>query len=508
MSDYNFLMDTRLSPEQLQVINTLSRLAAGQMLNLYLVGGAVRDLTFGQQIIRDLDFALEGSPRKVLKQLGTEGRGRRAAPDALRVAHVRYNSRRESADVIFSNGVRAELAMCRSEVYPKPGRRPEIAPAPIFDDLRRRDFSVNAMAVSLHPNSRGLLLDPTNGAADIERQELRVLHTRSFSEDPLRIYRLLRLGLRLGFKPEERTSALLANAIENGYWTRLDAEQQAREIQAILFEENPARILKALSERGLLKGLDRKLASIRINYDRLAKIRAAAQTLPGADPFLLNFLCLTEKFGGGLRKRLARRVIQDPREAKFALNLEKTAKKLARLLSSGKASKPSQAYLLLKDQPPVLLLYLLVHFPQAKVQARLKAFLTKFPQVRARIPRGEIQALGIEPGPKLERVLEQLFLDTLDGKIKSHPQLLKSARALAGLPEPRPEPKAKPKPVSKKAEPKPPVAKVQAAPSKTTAESPEKASASKSSSSRQPPAKLWHRGKSRPSQSKGSKKRK
>jgi tRNA nucleotidyltransferase (CCA-adding enzyme) len=506
MSDYNFLMDTRLSPEQLQVVNTLSRLAAGQMLNLYLVGGAVRDLTFGQQIIRDLDFALEGSPQKVLKQLEAARGGRRAAPEALRLAHARYNSRLESADLVFSNGVRAELAMCRSEFYPKPGRRPEISPAPIFDDLKRRDFSVNAMAVSLHPNSRGLLLDPTNGAADIERQELRVLHTRSFSEDPLRLYRLLRLGLRLGFKPDERTAGLFANAIEYGYWTRLDADQQAREIQAILHEENPARVLKALSERGLLKGLDRKLASVPLNYDRFARIRAAAQSLPGADPFLLNFLCLTEKFGGGLRKRLARRVIQDPREARFALALEKGAKKLARLLSSGKASKPSQVYLLLEDQPRVLLLYLLVHFPQAKVQTRLKAYLNKFPQVRARIPRGEIQALGIEPGPKLEKVIEQLFLDTLDGKIKTHPQLLKAARAIAGIPEPKPEPKPKPKPAPKKSEPKPAATKAEAPAPQAVAASKKKAVARKPSSARKPRAKPQGKTKRKPKKAAGKKK--
>lgn len=463
MSDYNFLIDTRLSPEQLQVVNQLSRLAAGQMLNLYLVGGAVRDLTYGQQVIRDLDFAVEGNPEKVLRQLVTGRAGRRGAPDGLSLAHQRFNARLQSADLIFSNGVRAELAMCRSEVYPKPGRRPEVSPAPVFEDLRRRDFSVNAMAVSLHPNSRGLLLDPTNGAADIERQELRALHSRSFSEDPLRIFRLLRLGLRLGFKPEERTASLLENALDYGYWTRLDSDQQAREIQAILFEENPARILKLLSERRLLTGLDRKLASTRLNYDRFAKIRAAAQAVPGADPCLPNFLCLTEKFGAGLRKRLAQRVIQDPREAKFALALEKAARKLARLLSSGKAARPSQVYALLKDQPRVLLLYLLVHFPQAKVQSRLKAFVNKYPQVRARIPRAEIQGLGIEPGPKLEKILEQLFLDTLDGKIKTHPQLLKAARALAGIPEPKPEPKPKPKPAAKKPEPKKAEAKVAAA---------------------------------------------
>jgi len=449
MSDYNFLMESRLSPEQFQVLNHLGRLAAAQGLNLYLVGGAVRDLTYGQQVIRDLDFAIEGNPQRILRHLpsGHSARPRAgAAPTlgsetaSLTIEHLRHDRRLNSAEVSFTNGVRAEIAMCRHEAYTKPGRRPGISPAMIFDDLKRRDFSINAMAVSLHPNSRGLLLDPTNGAADIEKRELRVLHNRSFHDDPSRLYRLLRLGLRLNFRPEERTRNLLEAALVNHTWERLTPEQQGRELCAILREGNPGRVLKALSNRGLLARLDRKLSATRIPYERFARIRSVVQTVPGADPFLLNFHCLVEKLGSNHKSRLGKKIVPDRKAIKLALGLESAARKLARLLASSKSALPSQVYTLLSGQPQSVLLFLLASSPQAKVQNRVKNFLFKYPQVRARLPRAELQAMGVEPGPRLERIMERVFLDQLDGKIKTHQQLLKELRALAGIAEPAPKP--------------------------------------------------------------------
>ncbi len=452
MSDYNFLMESRLSPGQFRVLSHVSRVAFEQGLNLYLVGGAVRDLTYGQQVVRDLDFAVEGNPQRILRRLGSRRAARphpgelptgTSEPVPVEVDHLRFDPRLQAAELSFTNGVRAELAMCRAEVYSKPGRRPAILPAAIFEDLKRRDLSVNAMAVSLHPYSRGLLLDPTNGAADMEKRELRVLHSRSFVEDPSRIYHLLRLGLRLGFKPEERTKRYLESALASRLWERIDPEQQGRELRAILQEENPRRVLRMLAERGLLAALDRKLARTRIPYDRMAKIQSAVRTVSWADPFLLIFHCLVEKFGARQKSRLARKIIGATKAIKMALGFERDARKLARLLANPRAALPSQVYTLLSRQPQPLLLFLLVYHRQAKIQNRLKNFLLRYPLVRAKLPRTELQALGVKPGPKFEKIVERIFLDQIDGKIKTHQQLMKQLRALAGIKEPPPKP-AKP----------------------------------------------------------------
>lgn len=459
MSDYNFLMESRLSPEQFAVISLISRLAAEHGQSLYLVGGAVRDLTYGQQVVRDLDFSVEGPPQRILKAIpvadsaksGHHARGPIIEPP-LTLEYQTVDEHFNSAELMFSSGVRAELGMCREEIYTRPGQRPEVRPAGVFEDLKRRDFAINAMAVSLHPNSRGLLLDPTNGAGDIERREIRSLHSRGFFDDPSRIYRLLRLGLRLDFKPDERTQRWLDVALEEGAWEHLDADQQAREVAAILHEDQPGRILKMLSDRKLLGGLDKKLASVHLPYERFARIRNVLQNAPGVDPFLLNFHGLVEKLGTEHAARLAKRVIGDARNIKLALSLEHDAKKLEKVLGSSKAELPSQVYALLSPQPQALLLYLLANTKSVKVQNRIKSALFKFPEIRSHLPRTELQALGVKPGPEFDHILAKIFDMQLDGKIKSHQHLVKEMRELAGIKEPPPPPPPAPPRRGKRAE--------------------------------------------------------
>jgi tRNA nucleotidyltransferase/poly(A) polymerase len=445
MSDYNFLMESRLSPEQFAVLTLISRLAAEQGLNLYLVGGAVRDLTYGQQVVRDLDFAVEGPPHRILRGLPSANSTKSwraprgpAGEAPLALEYQKLDEHLSSSELVFSSGVRAELAMCREESYSRPGQRPEVRAATIFEDLKRRDFAINAMAVSLHPNSRGLLLDPTNGAGDIERREIRALQSHGFLDDPSRIYRLLRLGMRLDFKPDERTQRWFDTALEEGAWERLDANQQARELAAILREEQPGRVLKLLSDRKILGGLDKKLASGHLSYDRFARIHNVLQNAPGADPFLLNFHCLVEKLGAEEKGRLAKRIIGESKAIKLALSLEPDAKKLERVLGGPRANLPSQVYSVLSPHPQALLLYLLVNTKSAKVQNRIKSFLFKFPPILAHLPRTELQSMGVKPGPEFDRIISKILALQLDGKITSHAQLMKEMRELAGIKEPPP----------------------------------------------------------------------
>ncbi len=179
MADYIYTMETRLSPEQMRALNSVQKIARSHGMNIYLTGGAIRDILTGFPI-RDLDFTVQGNPLKLQHDIEKSGGIVDMADPVLCVLHVIFH------------GTQVEIGMARAEVFDKPGKPPHITPATINEDLRRRDFTFNAMALSLNDGSLGLLLDPFNGAADIEARVIRILHSYAFLEDPSRLIRAAR----------------------------------------------------------------------------------------------------------------------------------------------------------------------------------------------------------------------------------------------------------------------------------------------------------------------------
>lgn len=155
MSDYMFMLESRLSADQNRVLEQVQAAAAAAGVNLFLTGGGMRDMLGGFRI-RDLDFSVEGHALKVAAALAEQG-----------ARTVSLDENRRVAELVFPSGVTAQVAMSRKERYAKTGAKPHVTPASIQEDLRGRDFTINAMALSLNRASRGLLLDPTNGLADL-----------------------------------------------------------------------------------------------------------------------------------------------------------------------------------------------------------------------------------------------------------------------------------------------------------------------------------------------------
>src|SRR5437879_2262829 len=182
MADYIYTMEIRLTPDQLKGVTLVQDVARAAGMNLYLTGGAIRDIISGFTI-RDLDFTVQGNPLKLQKDLERAG--------------AQITALDEDARTIFlqlPGNARAEISMARSERYEKTGKPPIVTPTTIHEDLRRRDFTVNAMALSLNDGSRGLLLEPFNGVADLEAKVIRILHNYSFLEDPSRLIRATRFS--------------------------------------------------------------------------------------------------------------------------------------------------------------------------------------------------------------------------------------------------------------------------------------------------------------------------
>src|ERR1700680_4458218 len=240
MADYMFYLESRLSPEQRAAMVRIQELATESESNLYLVGGAVRDVVSGMSI-RDLDFTIEGNPSRIIHELEKGGAKVTKQDESLR-----------SAELVLSGEVDASISAAREDIYARPGAKPESRFSTIMEDLKRRDFSVNAIAISLNPNSRGLLLDPTNGLADLERHEIRALSIHSFTNQPVRLLRALRYEARMGFKMESRTKEWCSLAIERELEETISEQDAGSEFRQVGREEKPAAVLKFWETNGLM----------------------------------------------------------------------------------------------------------------------------------------------------------------------------------------------------------------------------------------------------------------
>jgi tRNA nucleotidyltransferase/poly(A) polymerase len=448
MPDYIFMLESRLSPEQLKALNRVQQAAQDAGLNVYLVGGAVRDLMTGSPI-RDLDFTLEGNPLRLARRL--------AGDDARRLD---LDERRQTAELVLADGVRLSLEAARNEFFRQPGKPPEVRPAPVMEDLRRRDFSVNAMGISLTPGSRGLLLDPTNGLADLESRELRLLHNYSFLHDPVRLLRLVRFTTRLAFRAEARTKELFETALARGYQDYILPEALGREADALAREENGVAVLKALAERELLAVFHPLLQKRKPDYDGLAKWQKYRQLAESAgyrfDPVAAALYYLRRRLKRAAQKSLLRNLALKKDQIKEALGLEREAKKILKLLARQRQAGPRQTYSLLTPVPLELLVFTLAEYShKQKIQSKIYNYLFKYRPLRGRLPVRELQLMGVPPGPKFDQILDKYFEAQLDGKLRGRADQLRFLRKLAGIPKPKPAPAPKPKKPAKGAKPAP-----------------------------------------------------
>src|SRR3954470_12688740 len=260
MADYIYTMEIRLTPDQLKGVGLIQDVARAAGMNIYLTGGAIRDIISGFSI-RDLDFTVQGNPLKLQKDLVKAGATIGFADDDLKALHL-----------VLPGNVRAEISMARTERYEKTGRPPIISPATIIEDLRRRDFTVNAMALSLNPGSRGLLMDPFNGTADIEAKLIRILHNYAFVEDPSRLIRATRFAARFHWPLEERTQARFLAAKENNYIEYISKAAIGYEIEQLAYEDDPVHIVKTLEKEDWLKVLSSHWTTAKVDVDGLSEL--------------------------------------------------------------------------------------------------------------------------------------------------------------------------------------------------------------------------------------------
>ena len=432
MADYIYTMEIRLTPDQHRGVTLVQDIARAAGMNIYLTGGAVRDIISGLPI-RDLDFTVQGNPLKLQKDLERAGATIAAADDDLKTLYL-----------VLPGKVRSEISMARTERYERTGKPPIISSATIIEDLRRRDFTVNAMALSLNPGSRGLLMDPFNGAADIEAKLLRVLHNYAFVEDPSRLIRASRFAARFHWPLEERTQARYASAKENSYIEYITDRAIGYETEQLAYEEDPLHIVRVLEKEEWLKVLSSHWTTAKVDSAGLAQLLKTRQQMnelgymPDPAPAVLHFLTarLGDKDIADMRKLIPRKGLVEAWR-----DLEDNAKDLAKRLTSKEAATPSRTWKLLSEARPEMVLFLAVTARQQAVAQKVKNFFTKWRQLQQKIPLAEMTELHITPQlPTYLKIAQDVFMLLLDGKLRSRTEILKFLKPLAPPPPPPPPP--------------------------------------------------------------------
>ena len=400
-----------LPRQLLKLVKDISGQAAKQEQRVYLVGGVVRDLLLGYPNF-DLDLVVEGDAVKLAQQVAETSQAKLLAHHRFGTAKLRYEN--------FT----LDLATARRETYAKPGALPAITPGTLEDDLIRRDFSINAMAISLASNDYGEMVDPYQGKNDLEHRRIRILHPESFSDDATRILRAVRYEQRLGFELETQTAELFKRDIP--MLDTISGDRIRHELELIFKEKQPEFVINRLAELGVLPRISPFLKGdgwLAEKFDKARRLKKPTQ-LP-----LLYFCLLIYSFSEtGVEQFLARLNIP----AKLSRAMRDTLRLKTKLPLLDKSSlKPSEIYYLLREYEPAAIQANAIASEPSMAHRYLQLFLTKLRYVRTSLDGEELKRLGISAGPEMGRVLQILHKAKLDGEVRTKADEKKLALSLS-----------------------------------------------------------------------------
>jgi tRNA nucleotidyltransferase (CCA-adding enzyme) len=397
-----------LDPDSLTLLATVNRLAAAHGARAFAVGGLVRDAwRGGAPAGRDLDLVIEGDAPLVARALAAE-------LDGTLVEHERFLT----ASVELPSGRRIDLVTARTERYEAPGALPRVLPGSIDQDLRRRDFTVNAMAVELASETYGLL-DPLGGAADLAARRLRILHPLSFVEDPTRIFRAVRYAARLGFALDPWSARARTLALELAPYPALSPARIVAELERLLADAAPDRTLVALARAGAFRLL---APGHRVGRATLARLTALPATLAWARRRGVAVPAVEVLAVALAVEQAAAVAAAVPRALGLGgAGLERVHETLAahkgleaRLAG---ARRPSEAARLVRAASPTLLAWLRLA-GTAATGSRLDRIVTAEQGGRPMLSGEDVLRLGVPRGPEVAAALAALRDARLDGEIR------------------------------------------------------------------------------------------
>ncbi len=394
------------------------RLAEETGLQIYLVGGAVRDVMLGKRT-QDIDLVMEGDAiqfgRKLVKRMGGN-----------LTVHAGFGT----ASLVLPGGQRVDLVTARRETYAQPGALPRVAAGNMREDAFRRDFTINSMALSLNPGTFGQVLDFYGGMADLKAGRVRVLHDASFYDDPTRIFRAVRYERRYGFHIARSTLSLLKQAVAEQVFETISMQRYVNEVEKVFEENNPVPAVRRLAQLRVFRHLH---ARIRIPGAFLGRFHASAQKqiYPGKWSEIsittLYWMVLLSGSSSAVRRQIIGKLPLAKARRKAVEQLD-DLHKMAGELKRGRM-RPSVVFYKMKGLSEEALCYLWELCRTFKGRANIQVFLHKREE-ELRITGADLREMGVPTGRAVGELLKQVFNEKLDKGLQTKSEELDAARAI------------------------------------------------------------------------------
>ncbi len=416
MPEVNNLADKiekRLPAELVSFIKQTGRLADKREKRIYLIGGAVRDLLLDKNNL-DIDLSVEGDAVALARELIKETGNKITIHRQFKTAKISWNE--------WS----IDLATTRRESYARPGALPTVKPGSIDDDLFRRDFSINAMAISLNSQTYGRLIDPYSGQRDLKDRLIRVLHTKSFIDDSTRIWRGLRYEQRLDFRLEANTLNLLKRDI--AMLDTISGDRIRYELECTLREGHPEKVLRRADELGVLEKINPALRGDGWLAEGYADARQ--MSLPHKSSVALYMALLAYRLSDEERGQLIS-YLRLPKLAARTLRESGGIRVKLKELAYARI-KPSSIYHLLDGYSPQAIKVNIIASDSEKARHNMQLYLDKLRQIKPLLTGNDLMDMGIPPGPRTKEMLNRLLDARLDGEVRTRQDEEGVVRELSG----------------------------------------------------------------------------
>lgn len=407
------LLEKKVPSRIMSILRIAGELAYSMGFSIFIVGGFVRDLLLGVENL-DIDLVVEGD-------------GLFYAGELAEKLGVSLTMHREFGTATLNLGkdfiFHIDVATSRREYYPHPGALPEVEPASIKEDLIRRDFTVNAMAMSLNPPNFGRLVDFFSGKEDLKKRRVRVLYSASFIDDPTRIFRAIRFEQRYGFNLEEYTEQMMQEALQRGVFRHLSGKRIKQELIQILEEDRPEKNIRRMYELGILEMIQ---SGINLDADRekilnhLIDAIAIYEILTGKKTrrWLVRLSVLLENLDIKEIEEFCIRYNFTREERKTLITCISETEKIAEKLKTPEIN-PSSIYYLLESFPPETLLLVMGRTKSTMVKKRIYLYLSHLQKVDLLINGNDLKRMGYKPSPLFARILRETKRAKLNGALKT-----------------------------------------------------------------------------------------